>query len=213
MFTAQAEKSESRRLKWFHIEKNRLYFLCENSKFYFDDRIFVSSKMQYLISATWNSKKCFTRSLDFCKDFAVSVNISRTIVFRNVSLWFGRNAYNSKHSSNSGFSVFFLTSVYCSALYGNMDLGKSSTITKGSLKPVTEKHVTTVIRSLFFINFLLLRWNLMLLLEHVFKKLMSMVLVVWLGFTMSVAKYMARISVIIFSTHRLFIEKSHSIFK
>lgn len=47
-------------------------------------------------------------------------------------------SYNSKHSSNIGLSVFFFTSVYCSALFGNMDLGRSSTMTKGSLKPVFE---------------------------------------------------------------------------
>ncbi len=43
--------------------------------------------------------------------------------------------YNSKHSSNTGLSVFFCTFVVCSAQL-KMECGSISTTTKGSLKPV-----------------------------------------------------------------------------
>lgn len=46
-----------------------------------------------------------------------------------------RATHNSKHSSNSGCSVFLCTLVCCGPEPGNSRFGSSSITTKGSLKP------------------------------------------------------------------------------
>lgn len=54
-----------------------------------------------------------------------------------------KNTYNSKHSSKTGWRVFFLTSVCCSGQWVNTRLGNSSIITNGSLKPFGSNGITS----------------------------------------------------------------------
>jgi hypothetical protein len=56
-----------------------------------------------------------------------------------VVLLTGLCTYNSKHSSNIGFSVFFCTFVCCSEQCEKTFLGNNSMITNGSLKPAKNK--------------------------------------------------------------------------